>query len=383
MNATRISMLLAIAISAHCADLSVDLVSAQVGSAVPIMVRFAAGGIPVSALQFDLSYDSTIGIWAVADAATIRAGKDLYSADIERSRRRFLLAGLNQNSLADGSIVALTALAGGNAIAGTYALRLSNLIASDQQGNIIPITSTDGSLTVNGGADLQPSGMFPHLAAGGGWKTSITLVNLSAEPSEAKLTFWDDGGAPLALPLTFTPAINLALATSSSATIVIPPNGLAVVETDLPENSDPLVGWARLTAPAAVVGMANFRYQATAGVNIEANVPLETRTPTSFVLPIDNTGGAATGVAVSNGSDTTAAVIAVTARDSFGKDLFIETISLPIRGHSSFNVDDRYPALKGNLGSLEFRNEAGANISVLGLRANSTGSLTSVLALAK
>lgn len=387
MNGTRIAMLLAIAINAHCADLSVDLVSAPVGLAVPIMVRFATGGTSVSALQFDLSYDSSIGIWAVADAASITAGKDLYSVDIDRSRRRFLLAGLNQNSLDTGTIVALTALPGGNAIAGTYALRLSNLVASDRQGHIVPITSTDGSVTVSGSPDRTPLGMFPHLAAGGGWKTRITLLNLSSDPSEAKLTFWDDEGAPLALPLTFTPAMNLAIPANSSASIVIPPNGLTVVETDLPVTSAPLVGWTRLKGSSAVVGMANFRYHATAGLNLEALVPLETRTPISFVLPFDNTPGVETGVAVANGSDSLEARIAIMARDILGSELKIDSITLPIRGHTSFMLSNRYPSLQGLVGSLEFHNDAGASISVVGLRVDtpvdSAGSLTAVLAQAK
>jgi hypothetical protein len=43
----------------------------------------------------------------------------------------------------------------------------------------------------------------------------------------------------------------------------------------------------------------------------------------------------------------------------------------------------RYPSLAGILGSLEFQNPSGGNISVLGLRINQTGSLTSIPAQPK
>ena len=164
---------------------------------------------------------------------------------------------------------------------------------------------------------------------------------------------------------------------------MIPANGVALVETELPAASAATVGWARLTAPAGVVGSATFSYQSTASQDLEAVVPLETRTPASFVLPFDTTAGLSTGVALANGSDTSTANVQLIVRNAAGAQLLTDSIFLPVRGHTSFMLAAKYPGLAGILGSLEFQNPSGGNLSVLGLRINQTGSLTSIPAQAK
>jgi hypothetical protein len=382
MNCVRAALLLSLGFSAQCAVLSVDPVTAQAGSSVPIAVRFVAAGTGVAAFQFDLSYDPTMALGATAASAATSAGKDVYTAAIAQGRTRILLAGLNQQILGDGPVITLTALVSSSAAAGVYALHLTNAVASDPDGKIVPLTTSDGSVTVNGSGSLPPSGMFAQVASGGGWKTSFTLLNLLPGASGASLTFWNDDGTPLALPLTFSPELGLLPTTGASTDFVIPANGLALVETELPEASAATVGWARLKAPAGVAGAATFRYHSAVGPDLEAVVPLETRTPASFVLPFDNTVGLSTGVALANGSDTSTASVQVIARNAAGAQLLADSISLPVRGHTSFMLAAKYPSLVGILGSLEFQNPSG-NISVLGLRINQTGSLTSIPAQAK
>jgi hypothetical protein len=383
MNCVRAALLLSLGFSAQCAVLSVDPVTAQAGSSVPIAVRFVAAGTGVAAFQFDLSYDPTMALGATAASAATSTGKDVYKAAIAQGRTRILLAGLNQQILGDGPVITLTALVSSSAAAGVYALHLTNAVASDPDGKIVPLTTSDGSVTVNGSGSVPPSGMFAQVASGGGWKTSFTLLNLLPGASGASLTFWNDDGTPLALPLTFSPELGLLPTTGASTVFVIPANGLALVETELPEASAAAVGWARLTAPAGVAGAATFRYHSTAGPDLEAVVPLETRTPASFVLPFDTTAGFSTGVALANGSDTSTASVQLIARNAAGAQLLADSISLPVRGHTSFMLAAKYPSLVGILGSLEFQNPSGGNISVLGLRINETGSLTSIPAQAK
>src|SRR5215472_15403764 len=43
--------------------------------------------------------------------------------------------------------------------------------------------------------------VFPDIAAGGGWETIITFVNMSSSSSHFTLTFYDDDGNPLPMPL--------------------------------------------------------------------------------------------------------------------------------------------------------------------------------------
>ena len=383
MNCIRAVLLMTLAFGARCAELSIAPVTAQAGSAVPVAVRFVASGTQVAALQFDLSYDPTMALAATAASSATSAGKDLYSVYVAAGRTRLLVAGLNQYAMGDGPVIALTALVSSTAAAGAYALRLTNSIASDTEGNSVPLASSDGILTLPGSTNLPTSGMFSQVAAGGGWTTSFTLLNLSPTAGAAELSFWNDDGTAFALPLTFAPELGLSPSIGSSTSFVIPANGLARLETALPANSAAQAGWARLAAQPGIVGSATFRYQSSSGLNLEAVVPLETRTPVSFVLPFDNTAGLATGVAVANGSDTLPAIIEVTALDAAGGQLLVESISLPVRGHTSFMLADRYPSLIGLVGTLELHNSSGGNISVLGLRMNQSGSLTSILAESK
>jgi hypothetical protein len=281
--------------------------------------------------------------------------------------------GPNQNSLGDGVVVSLTAFAGGPA--GVYALGLRNVSASDPDGNFVPLGDADGSVTVIAGAGLPVSGIFAQVVSGGSWKTSFKLLNLSSVESAAQLSFWDSAGSPLALPLVFSSELGLSPTTITSADLVIPPNGSAVVETESPDLSSVLAGWARLRG-AGIVGSATFRYRTEIGEDRETSVPLETRTPFSFVLPFDNTAGSLTGVAVANGSDTAPANIAITVRDAAGAPLLTDLMPLPACGHSFFSLADRYPSLAGIRGSLEFHDLNGGNIAILGLRFNQFGSFT-------
>ena len=376
-------LLLALGLSAQCAELVLDPVTAQAGSTVPIAVRFVAAGAQVTALQFDMNYDPLMVFGASAASAATSASKGVYLAAMATGHSRLLLAGMNQQALGDGPVVALAAFVTSSTPAGAYALQLTNLAASDQNGNSVPLTSSGGSVTVTGSASIAPSGIFAQVAAGAGWTTSLTLLNVTASPAGANLTFWKDDGTTLALPLTFSPELAILPTTSSAVDVLVPANGVLIVKTDLPAGSEALKGWARLTAQTGVVGSANFLYTSTDGSNLEAVAPLETRTPSSFVLPFDNTSGLSTGVAVANGSDTLAATIQVTARDASGTALLLEEIPLPVNGHTSFMLATQYPSLAGVLGSIEFHNVSGGSISVLGLRMNQSGSLTSVPAEAK
>ena len=46
-------------------------------------------------------------------------------------------------------------------------------------------------------------GAMAHMASGGGWQTTLTLVNTGASAATAKLNFFGDNGSALSLPLSF------------------------------------------------------------------------------------------------------------------------------------------------------------------------------------
>ena len=58
-----------------------------------------------------------------------------------------------------------------------------------------------------------------HVASGGGWQTTFTLVNTGTSPAQAQMSFFDDNGNPLSLPLTFLQSGSAMSSTTLSQTI--------------------------------------------------------------------------------------------------------------------------------------------------------------------
>ena len=140
-----------------------------------------------------------------------------------------------------------------------------------------------------------------------------------------------------------------------------------------------MLGSAQLTTTGNVGGFEIFRWNP---FGQEASVPLETRTPGSFVLLFDDTGGLTTGVAVANDASSSAH-LTVNLRDDTGALLQTQSFNLLARGHTSFLLPDNYPFSANRKGSAEFVVPLGGQISVIGLRAGPGGALTTIPVLAK
>ena len=134
-----------------------------------------------------------------------------------------------------------------------------------------------------------------------------------------------------------------------------------------------------MTTTGNISGFEIFRWT-TFGQ--EASVPLETRTPNSFVLVFDDTNGLTTGVALANLIATTANVT-VRIYDDAGALLQTTSINLASGGHRSFMLPDNYAVTANKRGMVEFVVPQGAKISAIGLRAKSDGTLTTIPVLTK
>ena len=371
-------LLLAASLAACGAELAIDSVSIQRGSAAIATVRLNAGASRVVALQFDAECNPAISLTGSVGLVAAGAEKTIYSASMGSGRTRFLLLGVNGNTLSDGSAVQVSVAADSTVLPGNYSLQLRNALASDADGFEVPLTDAAGSVTVGDAiTNLAPSGIFTHVAAGEGWKTTFTLMNLAAIESQARLMFWDDNGNSLLLPFGFPSNPRLAPTTGTAVDVTIPPDGLIVIEAGRPDQVPIGVGWAQLHAPAGVVGWATFGQQFDSGFAVEAVVPMETRSAPGVILPSDNSNGFSTGVAIANPSDT-ASEIRMSFRNADGQQLFADVLSLPARGHRSFSLPQKYPNLAGTIGSLELQNLTGGAVSALGLRFNRGGSITSI-----
>jgi hypothetical protein len=228
-------------------------------------------------------------------------------------------------------------------------------------------------------SDLSLAGAFAQIASGGGWDTSLTLVNLGTAKGDARLNFYaDDGSTPL-LPFSFPQEFPGSVfgwtfdqSLNAGATLVLDTTG--------PASQTTAEGWSQLLTSANIDGFAIFDYTPTGQ---QAVVPLETRNAGSYLLAFDDTGSVATGLAVANLANSPANV-GVVIRDDTGAKIGTSTISLPARGHTSFMLTDStygFPVTAGKRGTVEFDAPENGQIGVLGLRANGAA-ITSLPVLA-
>ncbi|HSR08467.1 MAG TPA: hypothetical protein VLM42_15040, partial [Bryobacteraceae bacterium] len=204
-------------------------------------------------------------------------------------------------------------------------------------------------------------GSMAHIAAGGGWRSIFYVVNLAPQTSNVTLSFFDDSGNPLTLPLTFLQTG--ATLTSATVTQALGVGATLVIETQ--GGAQVSLGSAQLTSDHISSGFALFRYDPSGQ---EATAPLETRNAPAYVLAYDNTAPLATGVAIANLSSQSASV-GLILRDDAGTVLQTTSLTLPANGHSAFVLGTNYPLTAGKRGTVEF-DSASAQISVLGIRAN-------------
>ncbi|PYS03074.1 MAG: hypothetical protein DMG16_06455 [Acidobacteria bacterium] len=221
-----------------------------------------------------------------------------------------------------------------------------------------------------------PAGQLAQIASGGGWDTSLTLLNLGTTAAEASLDFYaDPGGAPLTLPITFPDSSSEPI-TTSRVTKTLNPDALVVFDTTS-DNANIDMGWSLLQTGGNVSGFATFRYPP---LNWAALVPLENRSAPSYALVFDNTDGISTGAAIANLTSESITVF-VTVRNDVGAGIGTDTIQLSPRGHTAFMLDQRYPFTAAKRGSIQFDTSLAAQISVLGLRFIGTA-LTTIPSLA-
>ena len=125
--------------------------SAAPGASIAIPLQFYAQGAGITALQFDLEFDaSAITFSAILGDPARSAFKSLYMVDLAPNQKRVLIVGLNQDRIGDGALIDFFGSVYQNAPVGAYTLTLSNLVATDSSGKEVPMTGTNGSVTVQG-----------------------------------------------------------------------------------------------------------------------------------------------------------------------------------------------------------------------------------------
>lgn len=238
------------------------------------------------------------------------------------------------------------------------------------------------SIICAGSVFAQPQqGSFAQIAYGGGWQTTFTLVNPSQTSlAFVTLNFYGDNGAPLNVPIQDS-------GTTTSYTFSIVPGGQQSVVLSSTALTDSQ-GWASIDVSGTVRGQASFRRLLPSKTITEAVVPLSTSgfavcvVPTAaasvILLPFDNTTGQyVTSLALAN---TTTGALSVPFEfvDQSNNVLVADTINLTARQHIAIVTPDTYPALAGKRGTLRLH-QTPDKLTVLGLLANSTNSITTII----
>jgi uncharacterized protein (TIGR03118 family) len=215
-------------------------------------------------------------------------------------------------------------------------------------------------------------GSFAQVAAGGGWKTTITLMNVSGNAVDAQINFHRNDGTALPLILKFPQSQSSSLA--STLPVTVGPNSTVVIQADSPSPtiSD---GWADVLSTGPLSGYSTFAFNMTGLPELSASGPLDGRLSNSMFVPFDSTGGYQTAVALANQSST-AQTVTVTVLDQNGATLDTTEIGLPAFGHSAFFLSSQVTKAANQLGILQF--QSGGGITGVGLRFGPTGSFTSI-----
>jgi len=161
INSSSIAFLVVTSLSL-AAQLSLPNQITGPNSSVPAQLTFSPQTDSVSAVQFDLQYDtSAMSILVTVGDAVRSAGKSIYFTDLAPGKRRFLIVGLNQNSIPAGPLLNLFLNLNASS-GGVYPLAFSNAVGADPNGQPVTAATTDGMVTVEGpsGPPLQTQGVL-------------------------------------------------------------------------------------------------------------------------------------------------------------------------------------------------------------------------------
>jgi hypothetical protein len=273
----------------------------------------------------------------------------------------------------------------------SFMLNSAHPVTADIRGTIELDTPTGGQINVLGLRANGPAlttvpvlagvssggGSMAHVTYNEGWQTTFTLVNTGASDAQATLSFFDDNGGPLPMPLMF-PQIG-AESTSASITQTLAAGASLIIETNGQGSSPSVSGSAQLTTTGNVSGFAIFRYNLSGQ---EAVVPLETRNATSYTLVFDNTGGIVTGLALANESSQ-AVSLNLNLRNDSGTQIGVGPISLAAFGHTAVSLSQEFGATAGIRGTVEIDAPTGSQFSAVGIRFTPSQNITTIPVLVK
>jgi predicted secreted protein len=170
------------------------------------------------------------------------------------------------------------------------------------------VTSVNITLLVTADPSSGANQTISHIAYGGGWQTSIVLVNLDSVPAQYSINFWNESGSLTAVPL----------GAGSASAGTIQPGFSQTIETAALA-ADPLQeGWAEVVSSQQIGGTAIFSETRS---HQEAAVPLLNTGSIKLLIPFDVGGAMALGIGLANPSLDADAQISLTMRTEQGSTI--------------------------------------------------------------
>src|SRR5439155_4543248 len=125
-----------------------------------------------------------------------------------------------QGSSALSQATVLTVSPANGSFAALAQLAAPSQLAVDAANNLYVLDSGNGRVRKIELTTSPRVGTFSQIASGGGWNTSITLINLSAVAITAHVAFYSDTGTRIVLPLALPTGSHV---TDSDADVTIQP----------------------------------------------------------------------------------------------------------------------------------------------------------------
>ncbi len=189
-NLLRLSVVLVLAWPSLANELRLQTIELPREGSASLSLSFDPQSEAVAAIQFDLDYDhSAIELIPNIGDAGRRAAKSIYFADVSTTKRRFVIAGLNQTQISAGELIDFVAAATSTAALQRYPLTISNVFISSPGGYPGYSSLISGEISITAGTG-------PRLSAG----NIRSAASLNAEPiAPGKIiTLFGTGIGPLA-----------------------------------------------------------------------------------------------------------------------------------------------------------------------------------------
>jgi len=220
----------------------------------------------------------------------------------------------------------------------------------------------------------QVTSTIAHVADGNNFRSTIVLTNTGTQTAPYSLTILNAQGQPQTFGLD---------ATSSLTGTVAPGTTSTINTTGLGSTTN--LGWAQLSAPLTISGIAVFRQTNPRQNEQQATIPITPNILLHFFIPFDNATNT-TSIALANPSPNAAAAISVTFRYTDGTSNTGQ-MTLGPQNYTAQQLAQLFSQTAGKAGVAEFTSINASTllsvpIAVVEVRFNPTQAFTSLRAVA-